>query len=33
VRQMLILSRLDTDLPDTIKTFDVAAHVRELLAP
>jgi signal transduction histidine kinase len=33
VRQMLILSRLDTDLPDNLKTFDVAAQVRELLAP
>jgi two-component system, OmpR family, sensor histidine kinase QseC len=33
VRQMLILSRLDTDLPDGWNTFDVAAQVRELLVP
>ena len=33
VRQMLILSRLDSDLSDVNKTFDAAANVRELLAP
>lgn len=33
VRQMVVLSRLDTDLLDECKTFDVAAKVRELLAP
>lgn len=33
VRQMVVLSRLDSDLRDEWKTFDVAAYVRELLAP
>ncbi len=32
VRQMLILSRLDSDQLDDQETFDVAANVRELLA-
>ncbi len=33
VRQMVVLSRLDSDLQDEWKTFDVAAKVRELLSP
>ena len=33
VRQMVVLSRLDTDQLDDWKIFDVAAKVRELLAP
>lgn len=33
VRQMVALSRLDSDLQDEWKTFNVAASVRELLAP
>lgn len=33
VRQMVVLSRLDSDLQTEWKTFDVAASVRELLAP
>ena len=33
VRQMVVLSRLDSDLQDEWQTFDVAANVRELLAP
>lgn len=33
VRQMVVLSRLDSDLREERKAFDVAANVRELLAP
>ena len=33
VRQMVVLSRLDSDRLDNLKTFDVSANVRELLAP
>jgi signal transduction histidine kinase len=33
VRQMVVLSRLDSDLQDVLTTFDVAAKVRELLSP
>lgn len=33
VRQMVVLSRLDSDRQDDWVTFDVAAKVRELLAP
>jgi two-component system sensor histidine kinase QseC len=33
VRQMVVLSRLDADLQDGLKYFDIAKKVRELLAP
>jgi signal transduction histidine kinase len=33
VRQMVALARLDSDRQDELKTLDVAAEVRELLAP
>lgn len=33
VRQMVVLARLDSDRLDELKTLDVAAEVRELLAP
>jgi signal transduction histidine kinase len=33
VRQMVALARLDSDRQDNLKTLDVAAEVRELLAP
>jgi two-component system sensor histidine kinase QseC len=33
VRQMVVLARLDSDRRDELKEFDVAANVRELLAP
>jgi signal transduction histidine kinase len=32
VRQMLVLSRLDSDQKDVQETFDIAANVREILA-
>ena len=33
VRQMVVLSRLDSDKQDNLKTFDVSANVRSILAP
>jgi signal transduction histidine kinase len=33
VRQMVVLARLDSDLKDDLKTFNLAAEVRSILAP
>jgi signal transduction histidine kinase len=33
VRQMVVLSRLDSEQPENQQTFDVATNVREMLAP